>query len=56
MKRTTQDDKTEKVGITLPIVLVKLTDKARGDIPKSKFIRRAVEQYIEEMSLNDHHH
>jgi hypothetical protein len=40
------DDKTEKVGITLPIALVKQTDKARGDIPRSTFIRRAVEQYI----------
>jgi hypothetical protein len=29
MKRTTQDDKTEKVGITLPIVLVKQIEKAR---------------------------
>ncbi|MGB7955394.1 MAG: hypothetical protein WCF23_15555 [Candidatus Nitrosopolaris sp.] len=46
MKRTTLDEKTEKVGITLPIVLVKKTDKARGDIPRSTFIRRAVEQYI----------
>src|SRR5207249_1495261 len=39
-------DATEKVGIKLPIILVKRTDKARGDIPCSKFIRRAVEQYI----------
>ena len=46
MRRTTRDDKTEKVGITLPISLVKQTDKARGDIPRSTFIRRAVEQYI----------
>jgi metal-responsive CopG/Arc/MetJ family transcriptional regulator len=47
MKRTTQDDKTEKVGITLPNSLVKQTDKARGDIPRSTFIRRALEQYIQ---------
>ena len=46
MKHTTRDDKTEKVGITLPISLVKQADKARGDIPRSTFIRRAVEQYI----------
>ena len=46
MKRTTQDDKTEKVGITLPISLVKQIEKVRGDIPRSTFIRRAVEQYI----------
>jgi metal-responsive CopG/Arc/MetJ family transcriptional regulator len=47
MRRTTSDDKTEKVGITLPIVLVKQTDKARSDIPRSTFIRRALEQYIQ---------
>jgi metal-responsive CopG/Arc/MetJ family transcriptional regulator len=46
MKRTSIIDKTEKVGITLPITLVKRTDKARGDIPRSTFIRKAVEQYI----------
>ena len=46
MKRTTKDDKTEKVGITLPIMLVRQTDKARGDMPRSTFIRRALEQYI----------
>ena len=47
MKRTTLHDKTEKVGITLPIVLVKQADKARGDIPRSTCIRRALEQYIQ---------
>jgi len=47
MKRTTQGDKTEKVGITLPIVLLKQSDKARGDIQRSTFIRRAIEQYIQ---------
>jgi hypothetical protein len=41
MKSTMRDDKTEKVGITLPIVLVKKTDKPRGDIIRSTFIRRA---------------
>ncbi len=46
MTGTTSAHKTEKVGITLPLVLVKKTDKARGDIPRSTFIRRAVEQYI----------
>jgi metal-responsive CopG/Arc/MetJ family transcriptional regulator len=46
MKRTTQGDKTEKVGITLPIVLIKQTDKAHGNIPRSTFIRRAVEQFL----------
>ena len=46
MKRTTQDDKTEKVGITLPIVAGKTNRQRRGDIPRSTFIRRALEQYI----------
>jgi hypothetical protein len=46
MKRTTRDDKTEKVGITLPIVLVKQTDKASGDIPRSTVVRRGVEQFL----------
>ncbi len=39
-------DKTEKVGITLPISLVKRTDKVRRDIPRSTYIRRAVEYYL----------
>lgn len=46
MKRTSIIDKTEKVEITLPVTLVKRTDKVRGDIPRSTFIRKAVEQYI----------
>ena len=46
MRGAAKIDKTEKVGITLPITLVKQTDKARGDIPRSTFIRRAVQQYM----------
>jgi len=46
MSGTTKADKTEKVGITLPVSLLKQTDKARGDIPRSTFIRRAVQQYM----------
>jgi hypothetical protein len=45
MTSATLDDKTEKVGVTLPIVLVKQIEKVRGDIPRSTFIRRAVKQY-----------
>jgi hypothetical protein len=33
MSGTTVTDKTEKVGITLPISLVKQTDKMHGDVP-----------------------
>jgi hypothetical protein len=32
---TTSVDKTEKVGITLPISLVKRADKASEDVPRS---------------------
>jgi len=39
MADTNRTDKTEKVGITLPVSLLKLTDKVRGDIPRSTFIR-----------------
>ncbi|MFZ0893794.1 MAG: hypothetical protein WAZ77_04755 [Candidatus Nitrosopolaris sp.] len=46
MKSTILRDKTQKVGITLPIALVNQTDKARADIPRSTFIRRAVERFI----------
>jgi metal-responsive CopG/Arc/MetJ family transcriptional regulator len=46
MNGTTTADKTEKVGITLPNSLVKQVDKMRGDIPRSTFIRRSVEQYV----------
>jgi metal-responsive CopG/Arc/MetJ family transcriptional regulator len=41
-----RDNKSEKVGITLPISLVKQTDKTRGDIPRSTFIRKAIESYL----------
>ena len=47
MKGAAKIDKTEKVGITLPNSLLKQVEKARGDIPRSTFIRRAVEQYIQ---------
>jgi metal-responsive CopG/Arc/MetJ family transcriptional regulator len=40
------EDKTEKLGITLPVKLLQKIDNQRGDIPRSKFIRRAVEGYL----------
>jgi len=46
MRGAAKVDRTQKCGITLPIVLVKQVDKIRGDVPRSTFIRRAVEQYI----------
>ena len=43
---TTDRDRTEKLGITLPISLLKQIENKRGDIPRSTFIRRAVESYL----------
>jgi metal-responsive CopG/Arc/MetJ family transcriptional regulator len=40
------EEKTEKLGITLPISLLQKIDKIRGDVPRSKFIRRAIETYL----------
>ena len=39
-------EKTEKLGITLPVKLLQKIDNTRGDIPRSKFIRRAIESYL----------
>jgi metal-responsive CopG/Arc/MetJ family transcriptional regulator len=46
MVDASKTDKTEKVAITLPHSLLKRTDKARGDIPRSTFIRRAIERFL----------
>jgi metal-responsive CopG/Arc/MetJ family transcriptional regulator len=40
------EDRTEKLGITLPISLLQKIDNMRGDIPRSKYIRRAIERYL----------
>jgi metal-responsive CopG/Arc/MetJ family transcriptional regulator len=46
MVNSTKVDRTEKLGITLPKSLLQKIDKNRGDIPRSKYIRRAVESYL----------
>jgi metal-responsive CopG/Arc/MetJ family transcriptional regulator len=51
MASTTPNDKTEKVGITLPSSLIKQTDKIRGDVPRSTYIRKAVEYYLKQGKL-----
>jgi metal-responsive CopG/Arc/MetJ family transcriptional regulator len=48
MVSTTMNDRTKKLGITLPLSLLKQIDNKRGDIPRSTFIRRAVENYLKE--------
>jgi metal-responsive CopG/Arc/MetJ family transcriptional regulator len=39
-------DKTVKLGITLPKSIIQRIDKKRGDIPRSRYILRAIENYI----------
>ncbi len=48
MKGTIAVDKTEKVGITLPKSTLHSIDQVRGDIPRSTYIRRAVEIYLKQ--------
>jgi metal-responsive CopG/Arc/MetJ family transcriptional regulator len=40
-------DMTVKLGITLPKSTILRIDQKRGDIPRSRFIRRAVESYLD---------
>ena len=46
MVSTTKGDRTEKLGITFPKTLLHTIDNKRGDVPRSTFIRRAVESYL----------
>jgi metal-responsive CopG/Arc/MetJ family transcriptional regulator len=39
-------DMTIKLGITLPKSIIQKIDQKRGDIPRSRYIRRAVESYL----------
>jgi metal-responsive CopG/Arc/MetJ family transcriptional regulator len=39
-------DVTVKLGITLPKSIIQKIDQRRGDIPRSRYIRRAVERYV----------
>ena len=43
---THNEDRTEKLGITLPKSLLQKIDNQSGDVPRSTFIRRAVESYL----------
>jgi metal-responsive CopG/Arc/MetJ family transcriptional regulator len=44
--KPSDEDKTEKLGITLPVKLLEKIEHIRGDVPRSKFIRRAVESFL----------
>jgi metal-responsive CopG/Arc/MetJ family transcriptional regulator len=39
-------DMTVKIGITLPKSTILKIDNKRGDIARSRYIRRAIERYI----------
>jgi metal-responsive CopG/Arc/MetJ family transcriptional regulator len=39
-------DRTEKLGIALPISLLHKVDNKREDIPRSTYIRMAIENYL----------
>jgi metal-responsive CopG/Arc/MetJ family transcriptional regulator len=39
-------DNTVKLGITLPKSTIQKIDQRRGDIPRSRYIRRAIEKYL----------
>ena len=42
----TTTDMTAKLGITLPKSMIQKIDQKRGDIPRSRYIRRAIEKYL----------
>jgi metal-responsive CopG/Arc/MetJ family transcriptional regulator len=44
---------TEKLGITLPKSILLKIDQKRGDIPRSRYIRRAIERYLGSNSSKD---
>ena len=39
-------DLTMKLGITLPKSIIHTIDQRRGDIARSRYIRRAIERYL----------
>ncbi len=46
-------DMTVKLGITLPKSIIQKIDTKRGDIPRSRYIRRAIERYLVSNSSKD---
>ena len=48
MNRLNYDDNdmTEKLGITLAKSILDRIDQVRRDIPRNKYIRRAIERYL----------
>jgi metal-responsive CopG/Arc/MetJ family transcriptional regulator len=46
-------DMTAKLGITLPRSIIQKIDNKRGDVARSRYIRRAVERYLGNSSSKD---
>jgi metal-responsive CopG/Arc/MetJ family transcriptional regulator len=44
---------TVKIGITLPKSTIQKIDQRRGDIARSRYIRRAIERYLGNSSNKD---
>jgi metal-responsive CopG/Arc/MetJ family transcriptional regulator len=49
MVYSTSEDNTEKLGITFPRSMIERTDRQRGNVPRSRFIRRVIENYLKGM-------
>jgi metal-responsive CopG/Arc/MetJ family transcriptional regulator len=48
-------DITEKIRITLPKSILQTIDQKRGDIARSRYIRKAIEGYLGNSSKNHNH-
>jgi metal-responsive CopG/Arc/MetJ family transcriptional regulator len=46
-------DMTVKLGITLPRSIIQEIDQKRRDIPRSRYIRRAIERYFSSNGSKD---
>ena len=49
----TTTDLTVKLGITLPKSILQTIDQKRGDIARSRYIRKAIERYLGSNSNKD---
>jgi metal-responsive CopG/Arc/MetJ family transcriptional regulator len=47
------NDNTVKLGITLPKSMIKKIDQKRGDIARSRYIRRAIEKYLSSKDIDN---
>jgi metal-responsive CopG/Arc/MetJ family transcriptional regulator len=45
---TAAADKTDKIALTLPRSIMQKIEKVRGDIPRSTYISRALQNYLKQ--------